>query len=222
MILWFHRSIFCLPHPSIIARWTSSVEAEPGFLKIVFDVLQSFRDEDKDVNLVFDSMAIRKQIIRDPKTSNFIGYTDYGGIHVEHAETPASEVLVFMLVCLNGKWRLPVAYFFQDKCPASVQGELVKTALTLCNDAGLRVHSLTCDGAATNFATLKYLGCNIYSKEDNHTFKYPDKDDVVCVIPDACHMVKLARNALGIYPFYYLCFPSYFHSIDLPLFWSRV
>jgi len=45
----------------------------------------------------------------------FIGYCDFGGIHAESQETPVTEALVFMLVCLNGKWKIPTGYFYKQK-----------------------------------------------------------------------------------------------------------
>ena len=49
---------------------------------------------------------------------------------MENLKTVATEVVVFMLVSLNGKWKLPIGYFFQNKINPVVQVELIKTALT--------------------------------------------------------------------------------------------
>lgn len=80
-----------------------------------------------------------------------------------------------MLVSLNGKWKIPIGYFFQNKISAVTQAELIKSALTLSHGAGLRVWAVTCDGAYTNFASLKILGCKL---ENNYSdiqcwFKHP-------------------------------------------------
>jgi len=41
----------------------------------------------------------------DEKTGKFIGNCDVGNaLEIEGTNTPATEVLVFMLVSLNGKW----------------------------------------------------------------------------------------------------------------------
>jgi len=73
------------------------------------------KPEDRDCTLIFDAMAIRKKIIYDHHDDTFIGYCDFGGIHAESQETPATEALVFMLVCLNGKWKIPIGYLLQAK-----------------------------------------------------------------------------------------------------------
>lgn len=89
--------------------------------------------------------------------------------------TPATESLVFMLVSLNGKWKLPIGYFFQNKLSAVTQAELIRSALSLSHNVGLRVWEVTCDGSYTNILSLKILGCVI--GDNYHTnqcwFKHP-------------------------------------------------
>jgi hypothetical protein len=97
------------------------VKADPGFLEEVFEYLKKIPDGDKDCNLVFNAMSIRKKNIYDEKKDKFLGYCDFGGIQVEAHETPATETLVFMLVDLNGKWKWLIGYFLQSKSTASVQ-----------------------------------------------------------------------------------------------------
>lgn len=85
-------------------------------------------------------MAIKKQILWDKKVDKFIGLSDYGNeLDLEGNDTPATEVLVFMLVSLNGKWKCPVGYFLQNKVNSATQAELIKTALTITHNTGLRV-----------------------------------------------------------------------------------
>lgn len=67
-----------------------------------------------------------------------------------------------MLVSLNGKWKIPIGYFFQNKLSAVTQVELIRSALSLSHNAGLRVGGgVTCDGSYTNILSLKILGCVI-------------------------------------------------------------
>lgn len=42
-------------------------------------------------------------------------------------ETPATEVLVFLLASINGKWKLPIEYLLQNKINVSIQVELFKS-----------------------------------------------------------------------------------------------
>ena len=65
--------------------------------------------------------------------------------------------------------------------------------------AGLKVWSVTADGTSVNLRTFEILGC--YSvgtyNEIKSSFIHPTTGEEIFVILDTCHMLKLARNALG-------------------------
>lgn len=150
-----------LPSSKSISNWTSSINGEPGFFKEVFDAIKTLNSDDKDCCLMLDAMSIRKQILWDERLGKMIGNTDYGNsMEVEGTDMVATEALVFMLVSINGRWKLPIGYVFINKLTAVTQAELIKSALTHSHNAGLTVHSVTCDGAYTNFSTFKLLGCS--------------------------------------------------------------
>lgn len=118
----------------------SSVNAEPGFLTNVLQEISKFPEGSRHCNLVFDSMAIRKQVLWDATCEKFVGLCDYGNeISIEASNSEATEVLVFMLVSIRGTWKWPIGYFFVNKINAAVQAELIKTALILCQQSGIRV-----------------------------------------------------------------------------------
>ena len=198
----FLRKIFFLPHQSSIRNWTSSVNCEPGFLSEAFADLQRQSEENVDMSecaLILDGMSIRKQILYCQRLAKYVGFTDYGNLVPEGAETPASEALVFMLVGLKSKWKCPIGYFLIDKADAETQASLVKQCLSMASDNSLSIRSVTCDGTNTNFKTLKLLGCVLGTVFDAFvpTFKHPSRDYLVYGVPDACHMLKNARNCLG-------------------------
>ena len=198
----FLRKIFKLPHESSIKQWTASVNCEPGFLTEVFQDLEN-QSKDKpemlDCALLIDGMSIRKQVTYDQLKSKYSGFVDYGNIIPENSENLASEALVFMLTGLKSHWKCPVGYFLTDKLNAESQASLIKTGLSLAADHGFRVWSITCDGTSTNLSTLENLGCRFTDKYDTMIvkFKHPTRDYFVYSTLDACHMLKLARNALG-------------------------
>ncbi|KAF0705133.1 THAP domain-containing protein 2-like, partial [Aphis craccivora] len=124
------------------------------------------------IDLFLDAMSIKKQVIWDKKNHKFVGYCDFGGeVSLESSETAATEVLV---------------------------SELIKTALSLAYQSELRIWGVTCDGPFTNFSTLKLLGCEFGDEFDSikSWFKNPINGEKVFFIPDACHMIKLARNTI--------------------------
>ena len=120
----FLRKIFFLPHQSSIRNWTSSVNCEPGFLSEAFANLQRQSEENVDMSecaLILDGMSIRKQILYCQRLAKYVGFTDYGNLVPEGADTPASEALVFMLVGLKSKWKCPIGYLLIDKADAETQ-----------------------------------------------------------------------------------------------------
>lgn len=103
MSIYFRNIGLCLPNPSPLRNWTMSVNAEPGFQRDVFSALKQLNDEDRDCNLVFDSMVIRKQVMWNKQCQKYIGYCNYGNeLYLEGSDI---EALVFMLVGINGKWK---------------------------------------------------------------------------------------------------------------------
>jgi hypothetical protein len=198
----FLRTIIPLPAPSLIKRWARSVDCEPGFITEALDILKSEiqgHSEKKDCCLVFDAMAIRKQTLWDPKQDEFVGFVNYGPAQIESPETMASEALVFALVGLRSHWKCPIAYFLINKLSASVQAELVRKALVLTAEIGLKVWCITSDGTSSNVATFKLLGCifGLTYKSMITKFKHPTLGYDVFVMLDPCHMLKLARNTLA-------------------------
>lgn len=69
-------------------------------------------------------------------------------------------------------------------------------ALTHAYDAGLTVYSVTCNGAYTNFATFKLLGCTAENSYEDIKcwFEHSITKSKVFYIHNACHMLKLASN----------------------------
>jgi len=128
-----------LPHVKSMRNWRSSLNGEPRFLQEVLNSLHLLDTNGRHCILAFDVMSIRKQIIWNDKNNKFLGHCDFrNNLDIVGNET-ATEVLVFMAVRIYGKWKLPIGYFYQNKIPAVSQAELVKTTLTLTQNAGLKV-----------------------------------------------------------------------------------
>lgn len=121
---------------------------------------------------------------------------------MESNDIKAKEALVFLLVGLKGTWKWPIGYFLKCKTNSSVLAKLIKVALILTSEANVKVRAITCDGESTNCGALRELGCNIFvSICDNikNFFEHLTDKYKVRVILDACHMIKLDRNALADY-----------------------
>ena len=194
------RSILKLPDPSSIRNWLLNANIDTSFLQSVLLKLQHKPDIEKDCALIIDSMSIRKQTLYNSHTGKYDGFVDYGpgGMVGEHTDVPASEALVFILVALHSNWKVSIAFFYVDKVQSSIQAQLIRTALDLTADNGIRIRSLTFDGAAANVSMANSLGCRIDSVDNMKCyFMHPSLHCPVFVILDICHMLKLARNTLA-------------------------
>ena len=104
-----------------------------------------------------------------------------------------------MFTGLKTYWKCPIGYFLTNKCNSEIYTCLLKNFLSLAADHGLMLWSVTCDGTSTNLSMLKSLNCKFKNSfETNVTkIKHPTRDYYVTCTLGACHIIKLARNALG-------------------------
>lgn len=102
-----------------------------------------------------------------------------------------------LLVGLNERWKLPVGYFLVDGITGEQRSNFVTQALSLAHGAGAKVVSITCDGAASNLAMLRALGCSLDYTNLKTSFPHPESAEPVSIFLDACHMLKLVRNAFA-------------------------
>ena len=194
----FVRKTLHLPHPATLRSWAGNVVCEPGFLS---NAIKSFSTKlqlsgENECALIVDEMSIRTETKWDRKLSKFVGNVDYGNIKGENQENMATNVLVVMAVGLKAHWKIPIAYFLTNRTNSEIQAQIIKRSITLLYNESIIVKSVTFDGPTKNIATARKLGCKIDDLQGS--FPHPCRPDLtVYVILDICHMLKLARNALG-------------------------
>jgi len=161
------RKIFntCLPHPRTIQRWFESVDGKPGYTAEAFQAFEvcataaGASGKPLICVLMMDKVAIRQQIEWDRHI--YHGYVDVGAETDDDSLPIAKEALVFMIVGINDTFKVPVAYFLIDGLNATERGNLVQECISKLHFFGINVASLTFDGAASNVAMAKNLGCNL-------------------------------------------------------------
>lgn len=199
----FLRSNLHLPHPATLRSWLSSRHCNVGILSEVLaflkeKVLMEEYSHLRNVALIFDSMAIRKELLYDRKEDVHRGYVDLGEIMPASSEALATEALVFQIVSYQKHFRCPVAYFFTDKINAEIQSQLLRAVISELSDVGVTVRSLTCDGTASNFKTYELLGCSFKPENLKTCIQHPGAEGIhIHCIFDPCHMLKLCRNAFA-------------------------
>ena len=151
---------------------------------------------------MIDGVSIKSATIYNPSTGCYDGFVDYGPsitLPEIDAKKTATEALVFMLVGLRGHWKYPVGYVLCDKISAYNLHRLISCCLSTAAVHDINILSVTMDGAAANLEAMRCFGCKFGIKRDSISskFKHPSTAADVFFVPDACHMVKLARNALA-------------------------
>ncbi|XP_065211605.1 uncharacterized protein LOC135843273 [Planococcus citri] len=196
-----------LPAESTIQAWLRVVNGEPGFTQEAFDALKNRSDHIKaplPVNLVIDEMSIRQRVGMGNDGVVF-GAVNLGSNMVIDADTEdipkAKNALVFMVVSLKTKFKVPVGYFLIDGMTGKERAHLLNMCLEMLHDANTHVMSVTFDGAYVNFTMCEELGANFKhgTPQFKPYFPHPVTKKPVYVYPDPSHNIKNIRNAFAEY-----------------------
>jgi hypothetical protein len=105
----------------------------------------------------------------------------------------ANECLVFMLVAINKRWKLPVGYFLCKHLNSTQKSNLLTQCLDLVTITGVVIVSVTFDGCSSNIGMTKRVG---YSYDPNNlkTNFTINNLQLIVILPDPSHMIKLVRN----------------------------
>ncbi|GFR58231.1 THAP domain-containing protein 9 [Elysia marginata] len=196
----FIRPVLHLPHPRCLRRWKASVYCSPGYLENMLKVAaaRARATESYHCSLIVDEMSLRKDISWVPSQNRYCGFTDFGQGPV--GNSIASNVLLFMLVSLKGRWKAPVAYFLTDHISSTQLATCVREAICKAADNGLIVKTFVADGLRANVKAAIELGCNLDVYNLCTHFQHPHprhRDEAVYFICDPPHMLKLFRNFLA-------------------------
>ena len=86
---------------------------------------------------------------------------------------------------------------FLNGLSAEERANLIKQALCLVHETSVDFVPITCDGSSSNIASVTALGANLDADNSIHYFLHPVTTKPIYIILDACHMLKLVRNALA-------------------------
>ncbi|KAJ3653209.1 hypothetical protein Zmor_012473 [Zophobas morio] len=147
-------------------------------------------------NMVRDEMSVRQHVMWTGK--RLVSYVNYGfNMEGNDSLLEARNALVFMLVALNSRWKIPVAYFFINGLSGEERANLVMGCFDMLQDTGVVISSITFDGAACNLAMANSLGASLTCDNLKPYFPRPVTNNPVYIILEICHMIKLIRNELG-------------------------
>uniref|UniRef100_A0A1B0DJ98 THAP-type domain-containing protein n=1 Tax=Phlebotomus papatasi TaxID=29031 RepID=A0A1B0DJ98_PHLPP len=197
-----------LPSEFTILRWLKVIDCEPGFSDEALTSIHNYVASQNRLvwcQLLFDEMYIHRHI--DIVAGKVYGFAFLGNAYEGNEESitddsgdgeaTATQVLVFMLVSVDMNWKLPIGYFPINKLAAPEKSKLITEAISLSEKAGVKVLGLTFDGAPVNFSSMKKLGCDLATvDEDFYTISLAVGCGMreIFVHPDPCHMLKLVRT----------------------------
>lgn len=193
-----------LPHPRTLSKWYSVVDGKPGYSVEAVRAIQIKVDLEKQHGkklvgaLIMDEMYILQHVHWTGSRS--VGYINYGIAMQCSDQLPrATKALVFMIVGINTKWKIPIAYFLIESSNGEEKASFVKGCLLQLESTGILVKSLTFDGDGSNIAMANLLGANLNFQNLKPFFINPLNSEKIHLILDPCHMLKLVRNTLGDY-----------------------
>ena len=110
----------------------------------------------------------------------------------------ADEAINFMVVAINGSWKVNVGHFFIKGLDAQKRKEMLTSCITKLHATGAILTSVTFDGVSANLSAMNLLGASLFRFPFPLTsFNHPVTGKPVLIILDVVHMIKLIRNTLG-------------------------
>ncbi|KAF0751335.1 Uncharacterized protein FWK35_00022449, partial [Aphis craccivora] len=173
----YTRKVFnnLLPGPRTLRRWYMVVDGNPGFTAEAFEAISKQAKENiVCCNLVIDEMS---QYAYDNDNIPL-----------------AKNALVFLAVGINGYWKMPIAYFLIDGLNGKERSNLLMKAIDLLNETGVKLCSITFDGASVNTKMCTELGVH-FDIDYPEAYIVDDRKEKVYVFYNPAHMLKLIRNA---------------------------
>lgn len=194
-----------LPCPSTFRKWyaESNLKCSPGILIEAMKTLKGMVDEANQtgrkifVSLSFDEMAIRRHVQWLHEKKVWSGYIHVGKCLQNNKLPIASNVLVFMATILESNVSIPVAYYPIISLDSNEKREVLMEVVKELTKIGVGITNIVFDGLQTNFSMVHALGCSFSSENFKTFFVNPYNNSKIYVLLDACHMLKLIRNALG-------------------------
>ncbi|XP_059619410.1 uncharacterized protein LOC132263587 [Phlebotomus argentipes] len=186
-----------LPSPRDFAAWYRSSEADPGFtqecLDTISELVKSEAEQGLNVlcQLTFDEKEIWPQVQK-------IGDKTYGYCTTTTADKPsndvATKVLLFMLVDMNGAWKMPIGYFPMTHLSCDMRQNLIEKAIINAEDTGAKIMGVTFKGDHVNFSTMKLMGASFAMDEPVFNIRIGDSGKRYFIYPDPFDMIQRVKN----------------------------
>ncbi|KAL4121129.1 hypothetical protein QTP88_013694 [Uroleucon formosanum] len=181
-----------LSGPRTLCRWYMVVDGNTGFTAEAFEAISKQAKENiVCCNLVIDEMCIRQHVEMDSQKKMY-GFINMGADYAYDNEniSLAKNALVFLTVSINGYWKMPIAYFLIDGLNGKERANLLMKAIDLLNETGVKLCSITFDGASVNTKMCTELGVH-FDIDHPEAYIVNDRKENVYAFYDPAHMLKL-------------------------------
>lgn len=180
-----------MPHPRTLSSWYSNLNFTCGFHKEAFDAIEEYANSigrKLICNVVVDEVSIRV----NPSVIGGVasGYVDLGS--GPDMDEVANKALVFMVVGLSEKLKLPIGYFFTKALVSQQLAHLIDMSFQLLKERGVVISGISFDCAQVNIAAIKILGANLRPPFLANTFVHQGQLHIAH--PDPPHCMKNIRN----------------------------
>lgn len=194
-----------LPCSSTFCKWyaASNLQCPPGILAESIQALKGIVNQSNEnglkvfASLSFDEIYIRKHVQWLHEKKKWSGYATLGECLQNDKLPIANNILVFMLTVLGINVSIPVAYYPITSLNSSEKKDVLMKVIKELTIAGVNITNIVCDGLSVNLNVFQELGCSFSTENLKTYFTNPYNNSKIYVLLDACHMIKLVRNALG-------------------------
>ncbi|XP_055839315.1 transposable element P transposase [Episyrphus balteatus] len=182
-----------MPHLSSLFRWAPVKNLQPGFENTAFPVIKARVSEmtgrEKNVIMVFDEVAIRRDLVYNSHQDIIDGLEDSG---FERTSKVGKNVCVFMIRGLFDNLKCVLNYFVSEtNIKGSILNDIVKKNISDLNSIGLNVLGIVCDQGSNNRNCFKCLGAIDVEKP----FFFLNENKIFTFY-DFPHLLKNLRNLL--------------------------
>lgn len=194
-----------LPCSSTFRKWyaESNLKCPPGILAEAMESLKGIVNNANTtgrnffVSLSFDEIAIRRHVQWLHEKKSWSGYITLGKCLSNGRLPIANNILVFMATVLESNVSIPIAYYPITSLDAREKKDILLKVIEQLTNVGVNITNIVCDGLQTNLSVVQELGCSFSPDNFKTFFTNPGNNSKIYFLLDACHMLKLVRNALG-------------------------
>lgn len=208
-----------LPHVSTVRSWyaNSDMNCDPGVsptcLRILEEKAKIKKSEGSQLllSICFDEMFTKTHFQYCNTSKEMSGFPTYGSGLIEESLTEdetnpnklnlseaANQVIVYMAIGINEKFKLPIAYHFVKSLSGDEKADLIRSITDSLARIGVTVVNITFDGCPSNIRMCSLLGADLNLDSPNfRPFFFDCNQHPIFVMFDAPHMEKLIRGYLS-------------------------